>query len=108
MSYGFRIYDNSGRLLISELDLSMLILDVLEVDPTTSGSVVYQTNGTVISTTQTQKEPATLDRTNIGSFNAVNTSLVVSGNTTTLSWTPRFQIGTKYNVLIYVLGFKTV
>jgi hypothetical protein len=105
MSYGFRIRDASNNIIMSDADLGILLIDIFEVSPTTTGSKTYAgLNTFYLEATQTAKEPATTNRTVMGSFNAVNLSWSRSSSSQVLSWSPKFQIGTQYNVIIYVFS----
>lgn len=107
MTYGFRLYDASGVLRLSETDLAIQLVDVFEVDPTTSGSKNYTVAGAIgLQTTQTQKEPSDVNsRSAMAPFNSVAVSLSNTGSAWTLSWVPRHQIGTKLDVIVYVYTF---
>lgn len=107
MTHGFRMYDASGVLRLSEADLAIQLVDVFEVDPVTSGSKNYQVAGAIsLQTTQTQKEPSDVStRSAMSPFNSVTATLSNAGSAWTLNWAPRHQVGTKLNVIVYVYTF---
>lgn len=105
MSFGFKTLSSSGTQNFSSADFSMAILDVFEVNPSSSGSRVYaNTLQYKIYLIQSQVEPVTLNISSLLSFNSVNTSSYKSGIDTVINWSPSKQVGTLQNVIIYVLG----
>ena len=105
MSFGFKVWDALGVARLSSDDFSVASVDVFTVSPTSTGSKTYtDAGGYNFIVTQTQVEPSSVDLASLRSFNSVNISVTTSGNDKIVSWSPSKQIGSLYNVIIYVMG----
>jgi len=106
MSYGFEIYNGSGTKVFSDADLSYVILDTFQVSPTATGSKTYTDMGNYqFLLTQTAVEPTTTTIAQLMSFNTTTLTWSSSGTNRTVYWAPGKQLGTLYNVQVYVLGY---
>jgi len=101
MSFGFQIFDSNGNLTLNGERQGFVLIDIIRVSPNDSGSRSYNDiGGLSLITTQSPQEPPITTRAALLAFNVVN----VSASAGVVTWSPRFQQGTLYNVDIYVFA----
>jgi hypothetical protein len=106
MSHGFAIYDTAGVLSLSQDDLAIQFIDLFSVSPLTTGSRTYTNLGfSNVVAVATPDEPTVSNAASVISANFITVTTVVSGGTVTVSWAPKYQLGSVYDVNIYVFGY---
>ena len=105
MSYGFLSRDASGNTIINSDHYGFALVDVITVNPTTSGSRSYEDMSDInVVVAQLQLEPTNNDFASLWSLNSVNISVYNSGTSKVVAWSPRFVVGTQRDINLYVVG----
>lgn len=106
MSFGFNVRDASGNLSLVSSDLAIQFIDLFSVSPTSSGTKTYSNIGySNVIAVATADEPTITNLASFMSANYINLTTTIQTSSVNVSWSPKYQSGTVYNVNIYVFGY---